>query len=129
MEQIEDIKVKFLAENPELLNSISEQNLKHLVINNIRITLKKFKKDNPEFKDVKFSVVRDGYSCVRISWHDGPTQEIINNLLDKFEAGHFDGMIDCYEFKTGEARIFGDLFGNIQYLFCYRHLEKAQDET
>jgi len=52
------------------------------------------------FPLVKFSVISDSYSggdSVRISWTDGPTHDMVNELTNKYQYGHFNGMEDIYE--------------------------------
>lgn len=54
----------------------------------IRATLKL------QFPGVKFSVVTEHRSSVRIGWQDGPTIAAVDAVTDPFEGGRFDGMID-----------------------------------
>ena len=91
-----------------------------IVAKNIRAMLKKFKMEHPEFKDVKFSVVRPYYAKISVTWKNGPEQSVIYNLLSCFVAGYFDGQIDSYSFNTGVPAIFNHLFGEVQYLYCQR---------
>lgn len=52
------------------------------------------------FKDCKFSVTSDSFSggnAVRISWTDGVTAGEVENIVNKYQYGHFDGMNDIYE--------------------------------
>jgi len=49
----------------------------------------------------KFSVRGGGYSStVNIFWTDGPTTSQVEEITEKYQYGHFDGMIDCYEFSN-----------------------------
>lgn len=77
---------------------------------NIRIELKR------AFKGVKFSV-RSDYSSVNISWTDGPTDEQVEAIANKYEEGRFNGMEDIYEYN---ASPFNDVFGGVQYVFTRR---------
>lgn len=51
------------------------------------------------FPGVKFSVKSSTYSMgssVYASWTDGPLQEDVDAILDRFKSGSFDGMQDMY---------------------------------
>jgi hypothetical protein len=53
------------------------------------------------FPATKFSVVTERgsmVSSVRISYTDGPTVKRVEAIVNVFEAGHFDGMTDSYEY-------------------------------
>jgi len=63
---------------------------------------------------VKFSVTSD-YTSVNVRWIDGPATKDVDILLGKYEMGHFDGMIDCYDFSNRR-----DDIPQMQYLFTNR---------
>jgi hypothetical protein len=51
------------------------------------------------FPLTKFSVTSKGYSMgcsVRASWVNGPTYDAVNDVIKKYQYGHFDGMEDLY---------------------------------
>lgn len=53
------------------------------------------------FPATTFSVVTERgslVSSVRIAWTDGPTERRVEELVEGFEAGHFDGMTDSYTY-------------------------------
>ena len=53
------------------------------------------------FPATKFSVVTERgsmMSSVRVSWTDGPTASLVKAITNRFEAGHFDGMTDSYDY-------------------------------
>ncbi|MGH9887100.1 MAG: LPD29 domain-containing protein, partial [bacterium] len=53
------------------------------------------------FPATKFSVRTERgsmVSSVRVSWTDGPTVARVDAVVGCFEAGHFDGMTDSYEY-------------------------------
>jgi len=55
------------------------------------------------FPGVKFSVTSDSFSMgnsVNISWTDGPTTEVVDKIVKKYQYGHFNGMEDIYEFSN-----------------------------
>jgi len=60
------------------------------------------------FPKTKFSVKSDNFangSSVDVSWTDGPTTEQVNLIIKKYQYGHFDGMIDMYEYSNNREDI------------------------
>jgi hypothetical protein len=52
------------------------------------------------FPDVKFTVSSANFSMgnsVSVSWSEGPPSQDVRSMISKYQYGHFDGMIDCYE--------------------------------
>lgn len=52
------------------------------------------------FPNCKFSVTSDSFSqgdATRIHWTDGPTVNEVENISQKYQYGHFNGMTDSYE--------------------------------
>lgn len=61
-----------------------------------------------EFPTVKFSVRSRNFSmgdAVDISYENGPTYEQVDELVRKFQYGHFDGMTDMYEYSNSRSDI------------------------
>jgi hypothetical protein len=55
------------------------------------------------FPNVKFSVTSDNFSggnAVRVGWTDGPTTDMVEEITDKYQYGHFNGMEDMYEYSN-----------------------------
>lgn len=55
------------------------------------------------FPNVKFSVRSQTYSggdAVYVSYTDGPVQADVQKITGKYQMGHFDGMIDLYEYDN-----------------------------
>jgi len=51
------------------------------------------------FPEIKFRVRSSNYAggdSVRIVWNNGPTSDSVENITDKYQYGHFDGMVDMY---------------------------------
>jgi hypothetical protein len=69
----------------------------------------------------KFSV-RSDYNSVRVSWTDGPTTKQVDAIVQPFQAGHFDGMTDSYEYdRDSVVMIEGQAFvPRCQYVFTER---------
>jgi hypothetical protein len=60
------------------------------------------------FPTTKFSVTSDSFSmgdAVRISYTDGPTTDKVNEIVKKYQYGHFDGMHDMYEMSNNRKDI------------------------
>lgn len=58
------------------------------------------------FPGIKFSVRSEifaGGDAVRLSWELGPTEGEINNIVSKYQDGHFNGMEDIYEYTSKPA--------------------------
>lgn len=63
----------------------------------IRAELKK------AFPSVKFSVRSRNFAggdSVGVGWINGPTRDAVTAITDKYQYGHFDGMIDLYEYSN-----------------------------
>ncbi len=53
-----------------------------------------------QFAGVKFTVKSENFAggnSVHIGWTDGPTSEMVNDIIKKYQYGHFNGMEDIYE--------------------------------
>lgn len=89
--------------NPSLLTAEAEPLDNKRAVANLRKLLKL------TWPKVKFSV-RQSHGSVRIGWRDGPTVSQVDAIAGKFEAGHFDGMTDSYEYRDSAwTRMFGSV--------------------
>jgi len=88
------------------------------VAKNIRADLKK------HFKGCKFSVRKSTSGAIYINWTDGPTRKAVDNIVNRYKAGSFDTMSDCYEFADS---CFSRNFGSVSYVFTSRHTETARE--
>jgi hypothetical protein len=87
---------------------------------NIRTELK------AAFPSVKFRVTSDKYAggdAVRVSYVDGPTSDAVEQIAEKYEAGKFDGMDDCYTYDN--ANLWIDAFGSAKYVTVNREFSDA----
>lgn len=78
------------------------------------------------FKGVKFSVTSDSFSMgdsVRVKWTDGPTKKMVEEIADKYQYGHFNGMEDIYEYSNSR-----DDIPQSKYVFCSRELSEQIKE-
>jgi hypothetical protein len=60
------------------------------------------------FPSVKFSVKSDSFSggnSVHVNWSNGPTTGEVDNIIDKYQYGHFNGMEDIYEYSNQRTDI------------------------
>lgn len=89
---------------------------------NIRADLKK------NFPNTKFSVTSD-HSSVNIRYEDGAALGEVEELVNKYQYGSFNGMEDLYEFDKSD---FTETFQGTKYVFVSRSysdsvIQKALD--
>lgn len=70
-----------------------------------------------KFPGVKFSVRKRGYDSVSVNWTDGPTEEEVKAVMDKYKDSYFDGMQDM---SVSCASPFNRIYGGVGYLFTDR---------
>lgn len=109
---LQEAKEDLLKRYPMLLTADDERLDGKRAIANIRKLLK------AAWPKMKFSV-RQSQGAVRIAWRDGPTSNQVSEITRQFEAGHFDGMTDCYESRETAWTI---LFGSAQYVSQVREV-------
>lgn len=97
-------------EYPSLLTAEAEPLDRLRAITNLRKLLKL------TWPKVKFSVKKTD-SSIEVSWIDGPTDSQVGAIGHRFEAGHFNGMEDIYEYRDCA---WTRLFGKVQYVNCRR---------
>lgn len=76
------------------------------------------------FPETKFRIKSESYSMgnsVNIYWTDGPTRDQVREFAAKYEAGHFDGMTDCYNYNREDNGL-----PHTKYVMCNREMA---DET
>jgi hypothetical protein len=81
------------------------------VTSNIRKELK------AKFPGVKFSVRKRSYDSVSVNWIDGPTEEEVKAVTDKYKDSYFDGMQDM---SVSCASPFNRIYGGVGYVFTDR---------
>lgn len=82
---------------------------------NIRIELK------AAFPKVKFSVRSRRFSggdAIDVSWIDGPCRVQVDEIIDKYSGGSFDGMTDSYNHSRSA---WTDAFGDAKYVHSSRN--------
>ncbi|MGG0315589.1 MULTISPECIES: LPD29 domain-containing protein [Bacillus cereus group] len=94
-------------------------------------TAKKIRKElKKAFPEVKFSVRSSSYSggsSVDVNWEDGPMQEEVERVTEKFNSCSFDSMQDMkvttgYEYK-------GKIYNGADYIFANRSLSSEYKQT
>lgn len=86
---------------------------------NIRIELAR------AFPGVKFSIKSRRFGmgdAIDVSWTDGPNSRRVDEIIDRYSAGSFDGMQDLY---TYERSAWTDAFGDAKYVHARRELSDA----
>ena len=98
--------------NPHLI--ANDGNSLVIAAKNIRIELKR------AFPAVAFRVTTKRFSMgnsISVKWIDGPTSEQVDRIINKYSAGSFDGMTDCYNY---ESNAWTEAFGSGKYVSSYR---------
>lgn len=85
-----------------------------LAIRNVRRMLKQ------AFPRCRFSVRKDGYGCFRVAWTDGPSDDAVKPIVERFQRGRFNGMEDIYEADRHNA--WCETFGGAKYAFTSRDI-------
>ncbi len=78
-----------------------------------------------KYPAIKFSVKSSNYSggnSVDISWNLGPVASEIEKLVSKYQCGHFDGMIDCYEYSNSRTDV-----PQSKFVFCQRDYKSEEE--
>lgn len=85
----------------------------------IRAELKK------AFPGIRFDVRSKNYSggnSVNVSWEDGPVKSAIDEIIGKYQYGHFDGSIDLYEYSNSR-----DDIPQARFVFSKREMSKETE--
>lgn len=72
------------------------------------------------FPTIQFSVKSQNYSMgcnVNATWTNGPTTKEVYKIIGKYQYGHFDGMIDLYEYSNDRPDI-----PQAKYIFANRDI-------
>ena len=78
-----------------------------------------------KYPDIKFKVTSKNYAggnSVDISWNLGPVDSEIENLVNKYQYGHFDGMTDMYEYSNARNDI-----PQAKYVFAQRDYRSEEE--
>jgi len=91
-------------------------------------TAKEIRKElKVNFPNVKFTVRSEGFSmgdAVNIRYEDGPTTDKVEEIVNKFQYGHFDGMTDMYEFSNSR-----DDIPQVKYVMVNRDMSDQAEAT
>lgn len=101
-------------EHPELIAPSPEVDSLIAAAKNIRTQLK------AAFPGVKFRVTTSRFSMgdsLRVAWTDGPAASRVDEIVDRYQAGSFDGMTDCYEYSRSP---WPEAFGDAKYVSTSR---------
>lgn len=80
------------------------------------------------FPGVKFSIKTRRFSggdAIDVSWTDGPTSKQVDEIIDRYSAGSFNGMEDIYNYSRN-AWI--EAFGDAKYVHSRRDMSDAAIE-
>lgn len=84
---------------------------------------KELKKLYPAIKFMVRSKSYSGGSSVNVDWENGPCQDIIQEIVNKYEYGSFDSMDDSYSYKKGFSG------AGVQYCFANRSFSEEIKES
>ncbi|WNK51204.1 LPD29 domain-containing protein (plasmid) [Pantoea agglomerans] len=104
---------------PEYAALSQDKNGAVQVTSNIRKELK------ARFAGVKFSVRKRSYDSVSVNWMDGPTEEEVKAVTDKYKDSYFDGMQDM---SVSCASPFNRIYGGVGYVFTDRDYSDGMKE-
>lgn len=94
------------AANPHLVPANGKGGSLVAAAKNCRIELK------AAFPGVKFSVRTSRFSggdSIDVQWTDGPTSDQVSSIVDRYSAGHFNGLDDSYNYSDSAwTAAFGD---------------------
>jgi hypothetical protein len=80
------------------------------------------------YPTVKFSVKYESFSggnSINVKWEDGPSDEVVGQMLNIFENGDFDVMTDLYEYRQGYVVSNGEQVDGVKYVFARSHTSQA----
>jgi len=90
-------------------------------------TAKKIRKAiKASFPGVKFSVTSNRGSSVRVRWTDGPIGSEVDEILRKYQSGHFDGMQDLMTHPGYTDPETGDLICGADWVTGTREITPAR---
>lgn len=114
-----NLAVENMKTAPEYATLTQGNNGAVQVASNIRKELK------AAFSGVKFSVRKNHYDRVDVSWTDGPTDDAVKTIVGKYKEGYFNGMEDIYEYHESP---FNKVYGGVRYVFTDRGFSDALTE-
>jgi hypothetical protein len=76
------------------------------------------------FPEIKFSCTQRDYSACYIRYEDGPKFDDVKKITSKYQAGHFDGMTDSYEYGENEENL-----NQCQYVFLTRDYSEEKESA
>ena len=65
---------------------------------------------------------KEDYHCVYVRWTDGPAVECVDDIINRYQAGRFDGMTDSYNYSNTP---FSAAFGSVQYVSSSREVSDS----
>ena len=80
------------------------------------------------FPGVRFSVKtrNRGTDAVVVHWQDGPTRDRVEDIVDRYQLGDFDGMTDSYNYRQGRTVIQGVEYG-VRWMQTQRDMSDAAE--
>lgn len=116
--EIEELPSKFPYLTP--IEFSSSKDSFRCAIENMRRELKH------HFQNVKFSVRKERYGNINVSWVDGPTVSQVNDIVRKYKDHHSDQSGDYYDYNPSN---FNKVFGGSDYVFTSREISEESLNT
>lgn len=107
------------AAHPQLEAPTRERDALITASRNLRAQLK------ARWPGVKFTITTKRYSggnSLSVRWIDGPAVSLVDAIADRYQAGHFDGQSDCYDYSDSA---WTRAFGEAKYVFTARDYSPA----
>ena len=86
---------------------------------NMRIELKR------AFPSIKFSVRKDSYDTVYISWDDGPAEDQVKSIYSKYKDHERDFTGDFMDYSPS---LFNEVFGGCKFIFTRREMTQETED-
>ncbi|HPV55499.1 MAG TPA: hypothetical protein PKW61_00105 [Tenuifilaceae bacterium] len=111
--ECEELPAKFPFLRPLTAESRSHET--KACIANVRLHLKH------EFPNFKFSVRKEHYDCIYVSWEDGPTRSSVEEVISRYSDHHFDSTGDYMDYSPSN---FNRVFGGVKHIFAQRDMSE-----
>ena len=67
-------------------------------------------------------IITEGGDSINVKWTDGPTTAQVDAIVNRYAAGSFDGMTDCYDYHRSA---WTEAFGYAKYVNTSREYSPA----
>lgn len=117
----EELREKLIKEYPYLTQGGQYDH--KICGHNLKVELKH------KFPGVKFSVRYNSYlggNDYSVSWIDGPTEQMVKDVIDKYQDHESDHTGDYWDYAPS---VFNELFGGVSFIMAYRTISEGAKES